>query len=570
MQSIFIEKSCILYLWYLCVIGCGPLMRDICAKTQRDTIQRSMPITKCQVVLVCAIICNCLILFYVSHVQNINGEWFEQSRLAAIKQKIAFGKTKNAAKPSRQFESEVTVVFLEFEEFENDLPRTIRSILDHFPNIHVVVISRKRPYPPLELPNGKIQLVVQEVQPDLKQSSGRPENYITTPYVMFVPDSVRFDSTSLPVMMLSELKAMASIKPQVKVLAVPVKTKKAIQCNNLAFDVKRWTLEYSVSEEEAGSYYRTCDSVSPSQVILLKTAFLHSLSAPYMRPFPESVFIQASLHHIKTKLLHKMSFSPGFKLFTNAHTTWKFENNVKTRTVEMYRKLGVKKVAHPSGQVSWYGCAKDTGRCFGTVYDDMPEYLYMSRWTPPCCLDHLRETARYLFDILNTAGVRYWLEGGSLLGAARYGDIIPWDYDVDIGIFQHEISKCSYLAEAEKHSNSGTKFVDDKGYTWEKATEGDFYRIQYSQYNHLHVDIFPFFEKDGVMTKRTWFKTHRQDREFPASYLKPLETIDFVGIKASAPNHVREFLEFKFGKGVIENPQYPNPLKLKKKSNVKH
>ena len=525
-----------------------------------------MSITKCQVLLVCAIICNCLILFYISHVQNISGEWLEQGRLEAIKKKIAIGKSKNAAETSRQFENEVTIVFLEFEEFENDLGRTIRSILDHFSSIHVVIISQRRPYPPLDLTNGKIQLVVQEVPPDQKQSSGRPENYITTPYVMFVPDSVRFDSASLPVMMLAELKAMASTKPQVKVVAVPVKTKQTIQCNKLTFDVKHWTLEYSTSEEEAQSYYRTCDSVNPTHVILLKAAFLHSLSSPYMRPFPQSLFIQASLHHIKTKLLHKMSFSEGFKLFTNAHTLWKYENNVKTRTVDMYKRLGVKKVVLPSGKIDWYGCGKNTGRCFGTVYDDMPEYLYMSRWTPPCCLEHLRETARYLFKILNKAGVRYWLEGGSLLGAARYADIIPWDYDIDIGIYQQEISKCSFLVEAEKQSNAGKKFVDEEGYTWEKATEGDFYRIQYSQFNHLHVDIFPFYEKDGIMTKNTWFETHRQDREFPAHYLKPLETIDFIGMKASAPNHIREFLEFKFGKGVIENPQYPNPSKLKKKS----
>lgn len=544
-------------------------MHGIFTKTRRHNFKKihSMSITKCQVVLVCAIICNCLILFYVSHVQNINGEWFEQGRLAAIKKKIDFREPNSVTDASRQFESEVTVVFLEFEEFENDLIRTIRSILDHFSNIHIVVISQRRPYPPLDLPaNGKIQLVIQEVPPDQKQSSGRPENYITTPYVMFVPDSVRFDAASLPIMMLAELKATASTRPQVKVVAVPVKTKKVIQCNKLTFDVKRWTLEYSVSEEEAQSYYRTCDAVSASQVILLKAAFLHSLSAPYTWPFPESLYIQASLHHIKTKLLHKMSFSQGFKLFTNAHTLWKYENNVKTRTVDMYKRLGVKKVVLPPGQIDWYGCGKDTGRCFGTVYEDMPEYLYMSRWTPPCCLRNLRETARYLFNILNEAGVQYWLEGGSLLGAARYGDIIPWDYDVDIGIYQHEITKCSYLVEAEKHSNAGKKFVDKQGYTWEKALEGDFYRIQYSQFNHLHVDIFPFYEKDGIMTKKTWFETHRQDREFPAHYLKPLETIDFIGMKASAPNHVREFLEFKFGKGVIENPQYPNPQKLKKKS----
>ena len=543
-------------------------MHAIFTKTQRHNSKKilSMSITKCQVLLVCAIICNCLILFYISHVQNISGEWLEQSRLDTIKKKIAIGKSNNAAETGRQFENEVTIVFLEFEEFENDLGRTIRSILDHFPSIHVVIISQRRPYPPLDLTNGKIQLVVQEVPPDQKQSSGRPENYITTPYVMFVPDSVRFDSASLPVMMLAELKAMASTKPQVKVVAVPVKTKQTIQCNKLTFDVKRWTLEYSTSEEEAQSYYRTCDSVNPTHVILLKAAFLHSLSSPYMRPFPQSLFIQASLHHIKTKLLHKMSFSEGFRLFTNAHTLWKYENNVKTRTVDMYKRLGVKKVVLPSGKIDWYGCGKNTGRCFGTVYDDMPEYLYMSRWTPPCCLEHLRETARYLFNILNKAGVRYWLEGGSLLGAARYADIIPWDYDIDIGIYQQEISKCSFLVEAEKQSNAGKKFVDEEGYTWEKATEGDFYRIQYSQFNHLHVDIFPFYEKDGIMTKNTWFETHRQDREFPAHYLKPLETIDFIGMKASAPNHIRGFLEFKFGKGVIENPQYPNPSKLKKKS----
>lgn len=38
---------------------------------------------------------------------------------------------------------------------------------------------------------------------------------------------------------------------------------------------------------------------------------------------------------------------------------------------------------------------------------------------------------------------------------------------------------------------------------------------------------------------------------------------DFAGTKASVPNNYREFLELKFGKGVIENPQFPNPKKLK-------
>lgn len=543
-------------------------MCDIFAKTRRHKFRSFslMPISKCQIVLVCAIIFNCLILFYVSHVHNINGSWLRHKQDAEFKKRIDDGKLNASADSRHEFEKDVTIVFLEFEEFENDVGRTISSIFSQFPNIHIVVISQRRPYPPLDLPAGKILVVIQEVPPDQKQSSGRPENFITTPYVMFVPDGVRFDSASLPITMLTELKSMATTKPQLKVIAVPINTRTANECNKLTFDIKRWTLEYAVSEEEAQSYYRTCDAVGPNQVILLKAAFLHSLSAPYLRPFPESLFIQASVHHIKTKLLHKMSFPQGFRLFKNPHTQWKYENNVKIRKVAMFKKLGIKRVSSPMGKIDWYGCGKNTGRCFGTVYDDMPDYLYMSRWTPPCCLQHLRETARHLFSILKRDGVHYWLEGGSLLGAARYGDIIPWDYDIDIGIYQHEIEKCPYLAEAEKLSNAGKKFVDEQGFTWEKAIEGEFYRIQYSEFNHLHVDIFPFYEKDGIMTKNTWFETHRQDREFPAHYLKPLGTIDFIGMEASAPNHVRDFLELKFGKGVIENPQYPNPQKLKKKS----
>lgn len=236
----------------------------------------------------------------------------------------------------------------------------------------------------------------------------------------------------------------------------------------------------------------------------------------------------------------------------------------------MYKRFGIKKVELSSGGEEWYGCSKNTKRCFGTIIDDMPEFLYENRWTPPCCLKNLKETAKYVFKVLDKFKVRYWLEGGSLLGAARHGDIIPWDYDVDIGIYRHEINKCDFLAKAEEMGRSGSKFVDDQGFVWEKSREGEFYRVQFSQFNHMHVDIFPFYERKGIMTKNTWFKTHRQDTEFPAKYLKPLSKIEFIGVQASAPNHIKEFLEYKFGKGVIENPQYPDPSRVKRKPVDKH
>lgn len=108
-----------------------------------------------------------------------------------------------------------------------------------------------------------------------------------------------------------------------------------------------------------------------------------------------------------------------------------------------------------------------------------------------------------------------------------------------------------------------TGVLDSEGFVWEKArpAEGKFYRVHASIRNRLHVDIFPFYARDGVMTKDTWFYAHPQDKEFPEHYLQPLTTIEFAGILVPAPNNIRDFLEFKFGKGCVENPQYPHPDK---------
>ncbi|XP_061300437.1 ribitol 5-phosphate transferase FKRP, partial [Pezoporus flaviventris] len=196
----------------------------------------------------------------------------------------------------------------------------------------------------------------------------------------------------------------------------------------------------------------------------------------------------------------------------------------------------------------------ETARCFGTIHAGTPQYLVAGRWTPPCCLRALRETARHVVSVLEESGVRYWLEGGSLLGAARNGDIIPWDYDVDLGVYKEDVARCRWLAAAA----AGEAVEDEDGFLWEKAVEGEFYRVHYSRSNRLHVDLWPFYSRAGVMTKETWLG-HRQDVEFPERFLQPRVPVEFAGFTAMAPNSAREFLEFKFGAGAIEKPEYPNP-----------
>jgi glycerol-3-phosphate cytidylyltransferase len=46
-----------------------------------------------------------------------------------------------------------------------------------------------------------------------------------------------------------------------------------------------------------------------------------------------------------------------------------------------------------------------------------------------------------LSEICDEIGVKFWLRGGTLLGAARHGGFIPWDDDVDLGIMREDLEK---------------------------------------------------------------------------------------------------------------------------------
>lgn len=51
------------------------------------------------------------------------------------------------------------IIFISFlEEFENDIPRTVKSVLCGLPDIEIIVISKKNPYPPLELPEENVKV----------------------------------------------------------------------------------------------------------------------------------------------------------------------------------------------------------------------------------------------------------------------------------------------------------------------------------------------------------------------------------------------------------------------------
>jgi len=443
----------------------------------------------------------------------------------------------------------IVFVIWDFEDFENDISDTVRNLSTT--KADIVIISDHRPYPPLALPMiDTVHLVTTDTHLSSSVIERQSEYYINSAsYVFLVPDGVRISGNLQHAV--EFLREVSAVDRTIAMVAFPVENTD-IMCLDVNADAKRWTLEYKAAENET-----FCDAIGGKEFVLLmrKEAVLN-LSSPFLRPFSNAIFIQTAYRTLKLIIDKQRILSIHITpLYKGIHNRWKHSQAEQSHLRLTYKELGFKLIKHANGRQEWYGCSRDTDRCFGTVIDDMPEYIYQGRWTPPCCLRALRETAKHVLQILESDHVHYWLEGGSLLGAARDGDIIPWDYDIDIGIYQHDILYCRHLSDVHR---TGAAIVDSDGYVWEKATEGDFYRVQYSQSNHLHVDIFPFYSRNGTMTKSTWFKSHRQDTEFPESFIYPLGKVSFIGINVSAPNDIRKFLEYKFGIGVIENPRLPN------------
>lgn len=146
--------------------------------------------------------------------------------------------------------------------------------------------------------------------------------------------------------------------------------------------------------------------------------------------------------------------------------------------------------------------------------------------------NNLYELLKILTDKLDSVGIVYWIDGGTILGSIRHGCLVPWDDDIDICILESDFNKLNQLS----------KSLNKEGF--EIVKHWYLYKFRYINQEYPFIDIFLNIKKDNKYTlnhkklNETWPNEYFTEKE-----LFPLKKYKFGSYYYSGPNYCLDYLD---------------------------
>lgn len=190
----------------------------------------------------------------------------------------------------------------------------------------------------------------------------------------------------------------------------------------------------------------------------------------------------------------------------------------------------------------YFGCERNTKSCVyeksGIIYNHRPYYVHLQRSTPPCCMEKLKLVFGHVLEELENVGIRYWLDNAALKMAVEVNQLAHDAYEIDISFNANDLERSQYLKKAQSRPT-----IDAAGFYWIKATDGHYFRVQYSKQNQIGINLLPF-DINGDRVRANGFYGWKAT-EFSAEFLHPMSTVAFLNKNVMCPNNVRDFLDLK-------------------------
>jgi phosphorylcholine metabolism protein LicD len=155
----------------------------------------------------------------------------------------------------------------------------------------------------------------------------------------------------------------------------------------------------------------------------------------------------------------------------------------------------------------------------------------------------LKERLSVFIQILKKYNYSYFIESGTLLGAVRNKDIIPWDDDIDIGMLQTDLDSLMSNESAlhELRLNHLSINVGPPFYS--------LYKLQCTNCpDEIFIDIFGY----DVTESKLIYHAAQNKKQWPYNwfYLKnvyPLKTYMLGNLEVKGPNKHEPYLKRVYG-----------------------
>lgn len=136
------------------------------------------------------------------------------------------------------------------------------------------------------------------------------------------------------------------------------------------------------------------------------------------------------------------------------------------------------------------------------------------------------EMLKFIDAVCKENNIEYWIDYGTLLGAARHGGFIPWDDDTDICMTIENLKKFRKVMQTRPSEQFVLQNHDtDPGYFrfWDvvRDVNSEYVHIpdappeHYLKYRGLQVDIFPFEEHISFFYHRFCSKFYNAFIKYP-------------------------------------------------------